>query len=133
MIQDSGSQLAAACEASYKPEGEICIFVSGACLLYPTILKSAGWVLLSCSLTQPLRSASLTSMGVLLDSQALQAYMKDAMANLNRKVADLDDVRLVMATLKEVRQEPDQDELMPARTTLLRASCAAGLAIWPRI
>ena len=57
--------------------------------------------------------------------QALQVYMKDAMASLNRKVADLDDVRLVMATLKEVRTEADQDLLSVLSTNLGRVCCWA--------
>ena len=57
--------------------------------------------------------------------QALQAYMKDAMASLNRKVADLDDVRLVMATLKEVGQEPDQAKSSDGTATSLSAACVA--------
>ena len=65
--------------------------------------------LLHATCTVPCMSARPEVMGSMVILQALKEYMKDAMASLNRKVADLDDVRLVMTTLKEVRTGADQE------------------------
>jgi len=40
--------------------------------------------------------------------QVFEAYVKESMAKLNSKVADLDDVRAVMMAIKEVRHSHHQ-------------------------
>jgi hypothetical protein len=42
-------------------------------------------------------------------SQTFDTYMRDTTLKLNRKVEDLEDVRFVMAVLKEVRMTPSSN------------------------
>ena len=42
--------------------------------------------------------------------QAFEAYVKETMSKLGRKVEDLEDVRFVMSVLKEVRSLADQKQ-----------------------
>jgi len=59
-------------------------------------------------------------------AQAFEAYVRDTKQKLARQVEDLEDVRYVMAVLKEVRAPPVAG---PARTLSLPCPCCAA---WPR-